>query len=457
MPAAEVRREIGKLFRLAAPLAAAQAGTQLMGLVDIAVLGRVGARELGGAGLGNAVFFAVSVFGMGVVFGVDPLISQAVGSGDRVRARRLLWQGCWLALEVTAVLTAILFILAALLPTFGVQPELVVPARTFLLLRTLSLAPFLLFFVIRAYLQALGLTTPLIVAMVGANLVNFALDVYLIFGGSILPRWCGPFREMPALGVAGAALSTVGATIIEVLIVIAAVRRIPGAVDHRRNRAEMMQAFRIGLPLGLQIGAEVGVFALVGVLAARLGTLHLAAHQLVIGLASFTYTASLGVASAGSVRVGIGIGARDPRATRLSGHVAFLGGASVMFVSALAFAFAPRPLARLITDQPDVLAAAIPLFLVAAVFQLSDGTQAVGAGVLRGAGDTKFSFLANLFGHWVIGLPIALFLGFHMGLGIVGLWWGLCAGLTVVALMLFVRFERLSRGEIAPLESRATR
>lgn len=451
MPAGDVRREIGKLFRLAAPLAAAQAGTQLMGLVDIAVLGRVGARELGGAGLGNAVFFAVSVFGMGVVFGVDPLISQAVGADDQTRARRLLWQGCWLALEVTAVLTAILFILAALLPTFGVQPELVEPARTFLALRTLSLAPFLLFFVIRAYLQALGKTAPLIAAMVAANIVNFALDVYLIFGGSILPRWCGVLRDMPPMGVAGAALATVGATIIEVLIVVAAVRKIPVVVDHRRNRAEMMQAFRIGLPMGLQIGAEVGVFALVGVLAARLGTLHLAAHQLVIGLASFTYTASLGVASAGSVRVGIAIGARDARATRLSGHVAFLGGAGVMLVSALAFAFAPGPLARLITNQPDVLAAAIPLFLVAAVFQLSDGTQAVGAGVLRGAGDTKFSFLANLFGHWVIGLPIALYLGFTMGLGIVGLWWGLCAGLTVVALMLFVRFEKLSRGEIAPI------
>jgi multidrug resistance protein, MATE family len=451
MPAGEIRREIGKLFRLAAPLAAAQAGTQLMGLVDIAMLGRVGARELAGAGLGNAVFFAVSVFGMGVVFGVDPLISQALGSGDHTRARRMLWQGCWLALEVTAALTAILFILAELLPTFGVKPELVEPARTFLVLRTLSLAPFLLFFVIRAYLQALGKTAPLITAMVVANVVNFALDAYLIFGGGFLPRWCGPLRLMPATGVAGAAVATIAATIVEVLIVVAAVRRIPVAVDHRRNRGEMMQAFRIGLPMGLQIGAEVGVFALVGVLAARLGTLHLAAHQLVISLASFTYTASLGVASAGSVRVGIAIGARDARATRLAGHVAFLGGAGVMFVSALAFAFAPRPLARLITDQADVLAAAIPLFLVAAVFQLSDGTQAVGAGVLRGAGDTRFSFLANLFGHWVIGLPIALYLGFTMGLGIVGLWWGLCAGLTVVALMLFVRFERLSRGEIKPI------
>jgi MATE family multidrug resistance protein len=258
---------------------------------------------------------------------------------------------------------------------------------------------------------------------------------------------------MPPLGVAGAAISTLAATFAELAIVVWAVRRVrlPEAVDHRWNGREVAQGFRLGLPVGLQMGAEVGIFALVGVLAARLGTLQLAAHQLVIGLISFTYTAVLGVAAAGSVRVGLAVGARDARATRLAGHAAFLGAAGFMLLPALAFAFAPRAVARLITNQPDVLAAAIPLFLVAAVFQMSDGTQGAGAGVLRGAGDTKFAFYANLLGHWGIGLPIALWLGFHLGLGITGFWWGLCAGLTVVAVLLFMRFEKLSRTEITPL------
>lgn len=447
------RHEIRELVRLALPLAAAQAGTQMMGLVDIAVLGRVGARELGGAGLGNAVFFAASVIGIGIVYGVDPLISQAIGAGDRLRARRLLWQGSWLALAVTAVMTFILVALAAFIPAMGVQTELISPARTFLLIRTLSLAPFLLFYVVRSYLQAQGITRPLLASMVFANLVNFGLDVYLVFGGSILPAWCGFLRRMPALGVAGAAMSTLAATFAELAIVVVAVRAIPlpEPVDHRWNGREVMQGFRLGLPVGLQMGAEVGIFALVGVLAARIGTLQLAAHQLVIGLISFTYTAVLGVAAAGSVRVGNAVGARDPRKTRLAGHAAFLGGAGFMLLPALAFAFAPRAVARIITDQPSVLAAAIPLFLVAAVFQMSDGIQGVGAGVLRGAGDTKYAFYANILGHWMIGLPVALFLGFHLSLGITGLWWGLCAGLTVVAVLLFIRFEKLSQGEITPL------
>jgi MATE family multidrug resistance protein len=205
------------------------------------------------------------------------------------------------------------------------------------------------------------------------------------------------------------------------------------------------------LPVALHMGAEVGVFALVALLAGRLGTLQLASHQLVIVMASFTFTIAVGVASAGTVRVGGAIGARDEERTRSAGRATFIAGTLVMAASALLFALAPGALARLITDQADVIAASIPLMMVAAVFQISDGIQAVGAGVLRGAGDTKYTFYANMVGHWVIGLPIALLLGFRYDMGIVGLWWGLCVGLTVVAVLLFVRFERLSRTAIAPL------
>jgi MATE family multidrug resistance protein len=439
-----VRSEVRRLFRLALPLMAAQAGTQLMGLVDVAVLGRLGARELAAAGLGNAVFFSVSVIGMGLMFGIDPMISQAIGAGDRVRARRVLWQGVWLGLIVTGVLTLVLIAGAACLPYFGVKEELIEPAREYLLVRTLSLAPFLLFFVVRGYLQAHHVTRPMVIAMIAANVLNLAGDLVFVFGWGFIP----------AMGVSGAALATVLCTILELWIVAAAVKKIEtGPFDHRWNRPEIVRAFQVGLPVGLQMGAEVGIFALVALLAARLGTLDLAAHQLVIGLASFTYTAALGVAAAGTVRVGIGVGSRDREATRIAGHVAFVLGVVLMSAAALAFTFFPRPLARLMTDDENVIATAIPLFLVAAVFQLSDGVQAVGGGVLRGAGDTKMTFYANIVGHWLIGLPVALYLGFERQLGIVGLWWGLCAGLTVVAVLLFLRFERLSRGEIKPIEA----
>jgi MATE family multidrug resistance protein len=445
MRAEVFRRELRELFRLALPLAAAQAGTQMMGLVDVAVLGRLGARELAGSGLANAVFFAFSVVGMGMVFGVDPLIAQAVGAGDRARARRWLWQGVWLGLIVSAILTVILLIGAVALPLIGSKPELIEPARAYLLVRLLSLVPFLLFFVVRAYLQAHGVTQPMIVAMVLANILNVVADIAFVFGvGDVIP----------AMGVAGAALATVLCVILELVVVAVAVKKIEidEPVDHRFDRKEVLQIAKVGWPIALQMGAEVGIFALVALLASRLGTLQLAAHQLVIGLASFTFTVAMGVAAAGSVRVGLGVGSRDSMSTRFAGHVTFLCAAAVMTVAGLVFALIPEPLARLMTDQPGVIAAAVPLFIVAAVFQVSDGVQAAGAGVLRGAGDTKYAFYANIAGHWLIGLPVALLLGFKYELGIVGLWWGLCVGLTVVAILLFIRFEKLSRTEIAPLD-----
>lgn len=449
----QFRRELRQLFALAAPLAAAQAGTQLMTLVDLAVLGRLGAREIAAAGLANAIFFALAVIGMGVSFGVDPLISQAVGGGDGLRARSMLWQGVWLALAVSAVITVLMLIAPLILRPFGVQAELIAMATTFLRIRAIGLAPFLVFLVVRAYLQAHHITRPMIVSMLAANVLNFLGDLLLVFGGGILPEWAGPLRRIPAMGVAGAAISTVACTFLQLAIVAHAIRRIPveGDVDRRWRTSDVARAYRVGLPLGLQLGAEIGIFALVGILAGRLGTLALAAHQLVLGIASFTYTVALGVSSAGSVRVGIAVGARDPEATRRAGYAAFLGGGSWMAFAALLFAFFPRQIARLVSDQTDVIEVAIPLFFVAAVFQLSDGIQAVGAGVLRGAGDTRYSFVANVLGHWLIGFPVAMALGFALHMGIVGMWWGLCAGLSMVAVLLFLRFRKLSATLIAPL------
>jgi MATE family multidrug resistance protein len=442
------RIELRQLLRLAMPLAAAQAGTQIMSLVDLAVVGRLGARELGAAGLGNAIFFTVSILGIGLNLGVDPMISQAFGAGDAVRARHVMWQGIWLALGVTAVLTIPLLFAPMLLSLFDVNVSVRPIATQFLLVRTAGLAPMLLFFVVRAYLQSQHITRPMVMAMLIGNVVNFVLDLVLVFG------W-GPF---PRMGAAGAALSTDIGSVLQLAIVIWTVRSIhlpphdAGALHHPKW-AEIRQAIRIGLPIGIQMAAEIGVFVLVGLLAGHLGEIDLAAHQLVLSFASFTFTIAVGVASAGAVRVGLAVGARDQPRTRTAGFAAIAGGIGITLVGAAIFALFPREVARLLTDQKSVIAAAVPVLLIAAVFQLSDGLQAIGAGILRGAGDTTFPLASNLVGHWLIGLPIALYLGFHRNMGIVGLWWGLCAGLTAVAILLLLRFNRLSKTEIVPIRA----
>ncbi|MGH9457591.1 MAG: MATE family efflux transporter [Thermoanaerobaculia bacterium] len=452
-------RELRALVRLALPLAAAQAGTTLMGLVDVAVLGRLGATELGAAGIGNSLFFAIAMLGMGIVMGVDPLVSQALGARNPLHARRILWQGIWLANAVAFALMIPMGLSPLLLPLIGVEPSLIEPATIYVHVRMLSLPAFLMFIALRSYLQAHGVTRAMIFAALIANVFNFFADVLLVFGGGILPEWAGVLRRVPAMGVAGAALASVVASLVQVAILAWAIRAMPLAEPvpklRRLDRELFARGFRVGLPVGLQMGAEVGVFALAGLLAAKFGEAAVASHQIALTLASFTFTVAVGVGAAGSVRVGRAIGARDREGTRVAGLVAFGAGAGFMAAAAVLFWLFPEALASMMTNQPGILMAAVPLLAVAAVFQISDGLQAVGAGVLRGAGDTTYAFVANIVGHWLVGLPIALWLGFSLGFGVVGIWWGLCAGLTVVAVLLVVRFVRRSAGEIQPLESPA--
>jgi MATE family multidrug resistance protein len=426
-----------------------------MGVVDTAIVGRLGASELGAVGLGNACFFTLWIIGMGIVMGIDPLIAQALGAGDEVRARGMLWQGVWLATIVGFVLSIPTALTPLLLQRIIPDQTVVRLATVYLLVRVVGFIPMLLFVVVRSYLQAQGITRPIIYAIVVTNIFNFLADLLFVFGGRILPEWTGPLRGIPAWGVGGAALATVLGSFLQLGMLAWVVRKVrlndfpPGI--WKPNRPDLARGFRVGLPVGLQFGAEVGIFALVGLLAGRLGREHLAAHQVAITLASFTFMFATGISAAASVRVGRAIGARDREGTRLAGVVAFITGASMMSIGGLIFWLFPGPLARLMSDKADVLVASASLLAVAAVFQVSDGTQSVGAGVLRGAGDTRFAFIANLLGHWVIGLPIALLLGFHFRQGIVGLWWGLCAGLTAVAILLFARFMRLSAQLIEPL------
>ncbi len=450
-----IRAELPALARLALPLAAAQAGQALMGVVDTAVVGRAGAVQVAGVGLGNALFFALAVLGMGVMMGLDPLIAQAFGAGDRARARRLAWQGGFLALHAGAWLAAPMLLLPWLLEPLGVEPAVAHEAGRFILWRLPGL-PFLLLYVGgRAYLQAAGHTRPMVIATVVANLANVPLDLLLVFGGAGLPAWAGPLRLVPAFGGAGAAISNSLCLVLQAAILVDAIRRVPaaplGRAERRQDAAELKRAARVGLPTGLHMVAEVAFFSLAGFLAARLGAVAIAAHQVALAVASLTFTVAVGVGAAGSVRVGHFVGARDRAGARRAGLTAFGTAAAFMTCCGVLFLLFPGQVARLMTDDPAVAAAATPLFRIAAAFQIFDGVQAAGAGVLRGAGETRFTFLANILGHWGLGLPAVLLLVFGAGLGVEGLWWGFVTGLAAVAAALLWRFLRVSSREIAPL------
>lgn len=446
------------MLRLAGPLVALQAGNQLMGVVDTAVMGRVGTRELGAVGLANGLHLVVSIVGIGTMMALDPLISQAIGARDVARARGLVWQGGWLALALSLAIVPGILASPLLLPLLGVDERIASLVREYLLWRLPGIPATLVVIGARGYLQAVGTTRILVSSTLVANLANLVLTLLLVFGGGALPGWAWPLTSIPPLGVAGSAIGTTIANYVQLALIGAAMGRgskLLTLEGRRPQSAEIRRALRVGLPIGLHLAAEVAVFALVGTLAGALGPTALAAHQVALTLAALTFTVTVGLGSAASVRVGQAIGAGDAGAARRRGLLAYGVGTSFMSGSALLFVLLAAELAGTLTTQAEVVAAAIPLLRVAAVFQISDGAQAVGAAVLRGAGDTRLTLVANLAGHWLVGLPVALLLAYGAGMGVVGLWWGLSAGLTVVAAILLARFLAISSRPIRPLAAAA--
>jgi MATE family multidrug resistance protein len=397
-------------------------------------------------GLGNGLYFTVAIVGLGLMLGIDPLMSQALGAGEAGRARSMLWQGVWIACAVALPLTLVIVALTAALAPLGIAEETARETAAYVHARVPGLLPFLVMVGARSYLSAHSMTVPMVAGVVIANVVNLPVSYSLVFGDEGLVALDLPALGIPALGVAGAGWTSTMCTILQAAIVLTAVRFVDerASFSRRLDLALVRRAVRVGGPVAGTLLAEVGVFALTGFLAGLLGSRPLAAHNIALTLASTTFQVPLAIGAAAAVRVGHGVGRHDVTGTRRAGFVAIVSGGAFMIAAGLAFVAAPAALASIITDDLGVIGAAVPLLVVAAAFQLVDGLQAVGAGALRGAGDTRYAFAANVVGHYTIGLPIALLLAWPLGLGVPGLWWGLCAGLTSVAAALVLRFHRIS-------------
>jgi len=436
--AATAGSELVAMLKLAGPVVVAELGWVAMGVVDTIMVGRLGTEAIGAVGLANLLFFAVFVAGMGLLFGLDPLVSQAHGAGERDEARRWLAHGLALGLAISAPLMAVVAWGALRLDHLGADPGLIVPARAFALAVVWSTPPLLAYVALRRYLQAIDRVGLIVVALLSANVINWLLNWLLIEG-----HW-----GFPALGVTGSAWSTVIGRVWLMGVLLVAViwhdrRNLAAWPDALRLSARRMgRLVKLGLPASAHLTLEVGVFAAATALAARLGATSLAAHEITLHTASVTFMVPMGIASAGAVRVGQAIGRGDPAAARRAGWMALFLGVGFMALSAAAFALAPRPILGIYHAEPDVASLGVSLLLVAAVFQLFDGMQVTAAGVLRGAGDTRTAMICNVLAHWAIALPLGYVLGITFGHGVVGLWIGLAAGLAVAGITLLVAWWR---------------
>jgi multidrug resistance protein, MATE family len=435
----ELRQEFKPMLSLAFPVVMAELGWMTMGLVDTLMVGRLSPEAIGAVGIGTSLFMGVCIFGMGLLLGLDTLVSHAFGASRVDDCHRWLLHGVALSLLLSAPITGIVLALSAALAGWGLHPEVLRLTQPYLDVLAWSIPPLLLYASFRRYLQGMGVVRPVMIALVLANILNAFVNWLLIFGR----------LGAPAMGVRGSAWATVCARVVMAGVLLGVILyrehgRRPGLFETslRIELSRMRQLLALGLPAAGQVTLEVGVFAAATALAGRLAPASLAAHQIAINLAAFTFMVPLGVASAGAVRVGQAVGRRDPAGAARSGWTAILFGALFMSSAAAAFLIVPRTLIGAFTSDASVVAIGVSLLFVGAVFQLFDGLQGVATGVLRGLGDTHSPMLWNLAGHWFIGLPLGYTLCFGAGLGVIGLWWGLSVGLIICGIALITVWSR---------------
>lgn len=436
--------ELRALARLALPIVVIQLGLMFMGVVDTIMVGHVSPQALGAVALGNLYFFAAAIFGMGVLLSLDPVISQAVGAHDDVAIARAVQRGFVISLMLTVFVSAVL-------PTGGMalralrQPEDVVPlAHTYLIATIPGVAPFFFFVVLRQTLQSMHKTLPIVIAIIVANLANVLINWMLIFGK----------LGAPAMGVLGASVATsISRWIMFFLIVLLSWRLVHPYVDPWRRESFAWQPLKrmvqIGTPIGAAYFLEYANFGVIALLMGVLGTMEVAGHQVAINLASLTFMVPAGIGAAATVLVGNAIGRADPGAARRAAKAALLAGGGFMVTTAIVFLTWPDVLAGWYTNDVRVLAIAMALLPIAGLFQVFDGLQVVGAGVLRGAGDTNAPMIIGLLGFWLIGMPVSIYLGLFTSLRAAGLWWGFVVGLAAVAIFLLLRIRHRFARELS--------
>jgi MATE family multidrug resistance protein len=429
------------MLRLALPVAAVQLGLMAMGVVDTIMVGHVSPVALVSAALGNLYFFMAGIFGQGTLMALDPVVSQAVGARDDVAISRALQRGIVFSLALTVV-TCATFVPVAWVLTALRQPSEAIPdAALYVRVAIPGVFPFYAFIVLRQSLQAMNRVAPVLWTVLVANVLNAGLNWVFIYGN----------LGSPVLGVGGSSLATsISRWAMALMLLAVAGRDIYGRLTPWRPETgaigPLIRMLRLGIPIGLQYSLEYGAFYAAALLMGVLGTTQLAAHQIAINLASFTFMVPLGVSTATAVLVGQAIGAGDEARARRSAIAGIVIGTAFMCLSGLAFHFFPQALARTYTRDAAVIGLAATLIPIAGVFQVFDGIQAVAAGVLRGIGDTHAPAIINVVGFWLIGLPVSCLLAFRYGGGAVGLWWGIVVGLAAVAIILLARVRvRLGR------------
>jgi MATE family multidrug resistance protein len=436
------RTDISQSFKLAYPVMLSQLGHVMMGVADNVMVGHIGAKQLAAAGLANVAFNVLLLFGIGVSYAMTPLVASADGEQDTHKVNETLRHG--LVINVITALVLVMLVMGAkqLLYHLDQPVEVIVLSIPYLEIITFSIIPVLVFQTFRQFSEGLSNTWMPMVIVLSCNVVNIAMNYVLING----------HFGFPALGLNGAGWATLISRVIMGGAIAAFIYWSPGFKSYRPgfhignySRELFNKMLHIGIPAGAQFIFEVAAFDFSLVMMGWLGTQALAAHQIAINLATISFMTTSGLAAAATIRVSNELGKGNLRQARQSAFVLLGMALTFMAVWGIIFLLGRNHLPLLYVDDMDVVAIAAPLIVIAGLFQLSDGTQVVVIGALRGLQDVKVPSVLILISYWVIGLPLGYWLGFRLNLGPIGIWTGLLIGLTLTASAMLWRFHSLTR------------
>jgi multidrug resistance protein, MATE family len=444
-PAARVKRlllEVRPTLALAGPIIVGQVSQMLMGITDSIMIGRVGKVPLAASAFAGSLWGVAFLLGLGLLIPVAVLVARAHGGGRDAEAGDWLRHGVVLAVAVSLLVGLLMLALTPWLTEFGQPPEVVAAMRPYYEILVVSILPTLLFQTFRQFAEAMGRPWVPMGIMLGGVAFNVFLNWVFIYGN----------LGMPALGLAGAGWATLISRVTGVALIVVWLHRTPvirsaWPRDWRRGLAlaRYRVMFGLGVPAAACLLFEAGAFTAAAIMMGWLGATALAAHQIAISCAAFAFMFPLGLSMALSLRIGRAIGAGESHRLRPIFFSAQLMTVLFMSGTALTFALAGRLMAAGFVTEVEVITLAAQLLVIAAIFQLFDGSQVVSTGALRGLTDVKIPTLINFVAYWVLALPAAYLLGFKGSWGPVGVWVGLAAGLAVAALALLARFLRRTR------------
>ena len=427
-------------FALAGPVIISQLGHTLVQTADTIVVGKfAGTIPLAAVSLVHSVFIIVLVIGLGVSYGLTPLIAQANGKGDKVACGKLLSSSLWLNI-VTALALFVLILFGSMyaMEHLDQDPMVVETARPYLLILMFSIIPLMAFNTFKQFAEGLGFTRQAMNITIWGNLLNIILAVVFVKG----------LFGIKPMGIVGVGYATLIDRVLMLLAMSFYVLRsyrfkayTTSFSFFRIDFSDIGKIFRIGAPVALQYVFEVGSFAVASIIAGKIGAVQQASHQVAITLVSMTYMMASGIAAAATIKTGHSYGQGNRIRVQKFASVSYHMVIVFMLIAALFFMLFNPYLPRIISDDPDVIRISAQLIIIAGIFQFFDGTQVVGLGILRGMGDVNIPTIITFVAYWIVGIPVAYLLGIQFDMGVQGIWYGLALGLLTSSLLLFIRYR----------------